>query len=626
LSRDGHIALGLTLLATAIYAFRLGVPSLRGDEAFTAVFTQWTLSEIVHALRTTEPHPPAYYVFIHIWTRAMGDHEFILRLPSLIGGILCVPLTYALGRAWKRPWAGLWASALVALNPFLIWHAQDARMYTFLTVSGLGSIWFAAQLASGRKTGANSLGYVLTTLLALTSHYYALFLLAAQNMAWVVGWLTRWYPRRRAKSWLGTQAALALLYLPWLAIASGFILGHNKDWIPSIDLLALGARLGLAFSMGTNVSTQLAIPGLFVYAILFLTGLVIASRRDIQTTSWPTLLIGAAFVLPIGLTFGISLWRPIFDERYLIYGLPLFLLLVGRGLAWIGEQRPGVPVILFCFLALFSLHSLYTYHYDPQRTKSPAWRAAMAYLKAHQQPDDVLILNYPDPAQEYYNRKMIEYVLLPASYPVDLAATETALQKLKQKHSRIWLLPVRASNWDAQGQVEAWLNRYTDRVAERFFPGLKVQLYHTPRRFRQTMVPTGAIWGDHIRLLGYRLSDETLTPGATLQVTLYWTALATMDTDYTVFVHLLGPEGILRGQEDSPPLDGTWPTSAWQPGELLVDRYEISVDPQAPLGVYMVRVGMYTWPSMAHLPVQTKADSSQRRNDLPLVEIQVARD
>jgi hypothetical protein len=86
--------------------------------------------------------------------------------------------------------------------------------------------------------------------------------------------------------------------------------------------------------------------------------------------------------------------------------------------------------------------------------------------------------------------------------------------------------------------------------------------------------PLDAALGDAIRLLGYdiTLDDRKLT----LDVTLYWQALAPMAEDYVVALQLVSPvagDTTLRWNYNSWPGRGNYPTSAWQPGEVIADRY-----------------------------------------------------
>ncbi len=109
--------------------------------------------------------------------------------------------------------------------------------------------------------------------------------------------------------------------------------------------------------------------------------------------------------------------------------------------------------------------------------------------------------------------------------------------------------------------------------------------------------------GDTIRLLGYDLDTQDVSAGGTLHLTLYWKALAEMETSYTVFNHLIDAENGIWGQKDGIPGGGTLPTSGWIAGEYVVDEFEIVVQADAPPGEYVLETGMYDLATMARLIV-----------------------
>jgi hypothetical protein len=115
--------------------------------------------------------------------------------------------------------------------------------------------------------------------------------------------------------------------------------------------------------------------------------------------------------------------------------------------------------------------------------------------------------------------------------------------------------------------------------------------------------PLQANLGDQVELLGYDLARAQAAPGETLRLTLYWRALAEMETGYTVFVHLLDGEEQIRGQRDNPPAGGAYPTTLWMSGEVVADEYEIAVDLDAPPGLYVIEVGMYNPADLGRIPV-----------------------
>jgi hypothetical protein len=113
-------------------------------------------------------------------------------------------------------------------------------------------------------------------------------------------------------------------------------------------------------------------------------------------------------------------------------------------------------------------------------------------------------------------------------------------------------------------------------------------------------------YGDRILLLSSDLSayeGQELPPGAPVELTILWQAAQAMEHDYTLFVQLLGPDGMLHGQIDVWPRDGTHPTSQWREGEPVEDHYLLYLDPDAPPGRYQVAVGWYLLETMQRLPV-----------------------
>ncbi len=96
-------------------------------------------------------------------------------------------------------------------------------------------------------------------------------------------------------------------------------------------------------------------------------------------------------------------------------------------------------------------------------------------------------------------------------------------------------------------------------------------------------------FGELARVIGYDLYSD---PRAT-RLVLYWHALASTQTSYTVFVHILDADGTRRAQRDQIPGAGAFPTTTWVKGEYLADAYDIAIPRDAPPGEYTIILGMY---------------------------------
>ncbi|MBX3080059.1 MAG: glycosyltransferase family 39 protein [Anaerolineae bacterium] len=99
--------------------------------------------------------------------------------------------------------------------------------------------------------------------------------------------------------------------------------------------------------------------------------------------------------------------------------------------------------------------------------------------------------------------------------------------------------------------------------------------------------------GNTIWLRGYEVTraDETH-----ITVTLAWQASQPPDRDYTVFIHVVGPDGTNFTQIDQQP---PRPTSQWIANEVSVVTYTLAI----PDGAYELRAGMYLQENGLRLPL-----------------------
>ncbi|HUS71044.1 MAG TPA: glycosyltransferase family 39 protein [Anaerolineae bacterium] len=109
-------------------------------------------------------------------------------------------------------------------------------------------------------------------------------------------------------------------------------------------------------------------------------------------------------------------------------------------------------------------------------------------------------------------------------------------------------------------------------------------------------------YSGQMKLLGFDLDGEVFRPGESIYVTLYWQGLTEMDMNYSVSLVLLTPNGDLIGQEDSYPGLGSYPTSQWNPGDVVADRCWMRVRPRAEAPtVGWVGLSVYHLPTMEYL-------------------------
>jgi len=114
-------------------------------------------------------------------------------------------------------------------------------------------------------------------------------------------------------------------------------------------------------------------------------------------------------------------------------------------------------------------------------------------------------------------------------------------------------------------------------------------------------------FGNTIALKSGVPMGRTGTNSDTLSLTLQWDSVKETDLDYTVFVHVIGPDGAPVAQQDRPPGNGFAPTHLWTPGLRVLDEYAITLPADLAPGQYEVRTGLYT--ADGRLPVSRNGEA-----------------
>src|ERR1700755_1838146 len=142
-SRAFWIVAGLTALAAALRFATLGVQSYHHDEGVTASrILRAGFGHAMHQVWAGESTPPVFYALAWVWTQLVGTGEFGLRSISAAAGVASVPVAYLIGVELRGRRAGLWAAALVAVNPMMLWYSQEARAYALVALFGALSVLY----------------------------------------------------------------------------------------------------------------------------------------------------------------------------------------------------------------------------------------------------------------------------------------------------------------------------------------------------------------------------------------------------------------------------------------------------------------------------------------------------
>jgi mannosyltransferase len=402
------LLLGVLLLALGVRLWGLDARGLWQDEIFTVAIASAdnSLAEVVSIplYNTTLPAPPLYFLLTHAFLY-LGDNDFLLRLPALLSGVLGVAATCAVGARLFGKREGLLGALLLAVAPLHLRYSQDARFYTLQVFLSLLSAYFVyrAVFSGDRKWFA---GFALCSILNVYNHLFGFFVLAAE-VVFVGGlWLTeavhglrgqerpgspeRVLTREKALAFVGSLTIIALAYTPmiphlWRGLSGTKGLGDVGGGAGLAPAVVMQALDSWGLGSGWRV-LMLLIP--------FATGIVASARRQRWqlwfTCCWMLVPFGVLLIVPAGHNF-----RP----RYVLFMLPLYLLLAARGLtatASFAGQRWGrartwsqavLLALLLAVIGAMTVPAVQAY-YDEDRVD---WRGVSALVAGEMSPGDVIV-------------------------------------------------------------------------------------------------------------------------------------------------------------------------------------------------------------------------------------------
>ena len=365
---------GLTALAAVLRFGTLGLQAYHHDEIVTASrILRDGFWHAMDAVGFSESAPPLYYAVAWVWTQLTGTGEFGLRSFSALAGVATVPVSYLIGAELRSRRAGLAAAALVAVNPMLLWYSQEARAYAlFSLLTAISFLYFARALRRGRRRDFT--GWGIASALALATHYFAFFPIAAE---------AAWLLRRRGRAslrglWI---VALAGALLAPLAIHQMSI-GH-AEWIGNYPLIHRLWEAAVTFAIGETgdiiarpVHPLLAVVPLALIAAALALLYARGDGRERRAAGVPLAIAAAAVAIPILLALA-SPGKDYVLARNLLPALVPLLVAVGVAVTARGARRSGAAIgtALFAYSLGFCVWASFS-----PALQRPGWDAVAAKL------------------------------------------------------------------------------------------------------------------------------------------------------------------------------------------------------------------------------------------------------
>jgi 4-amino-4-deoxy-L-arabinose transferase-like glycosyltransferase len=591
------LALGAAAIGAFVPQF-LFISSSVSNDSLIAFLAALTLLILLKMVNDKKGRQPGHLSFAHL---SLG---FTLGLAALtkLSGLALLGLS-GLVLAWiawrQRSWRYLLASGLVvgglAIGIAGWWYARNVRLYGDLT--GLNAMFqvvgrrddFGASVSAlwGEFAGVRASFWGLFgwfSLLLPQGVYRALDALSALSVVGLVAWLFR---QRRPGERAGRRVALnlGLLFLWTVMVIASLVRwtwltpgSQGRLLFPALPAIALALAIGWSAWLPSRWGNWRDAAPLAVA-----TGLLALSAAI------PWWIIAPAYARP-----------PIVDAGALPPDLPRLEVTFGETIQLHGCQLapsrllPGEMLQVTCYWQALKpvTENYFFYHHLLGRGIEPVGKED-GYPGSGRFPTTLWPVGQVVAAAEWVR----------VGQEIAVPAAGRLLVGVYDPDTGEHLQPT-----DPQGQPLGLI-----------FAG-RVKIAAPESRAIEIPNPVRYHVGDVAALVGYTVEPETVSPGGTLRVALYWQATATLPEDYTVFVHLLDGSDALRGQGDGPPVGGDYPTTLWEPGEIVADEHAVSVHADAPPGRYRLAVGFYRPPDGARLPVWDAAGAPQAgdRAILPL--------
>lgn len=388
--RDGGWLLGAILGLGAILRFyHLGAQSLWLDEALTAFYVDRPISELLETTLWTA-NPPAFYLVEWMTVQLADDSELWLRFPSAVFSTASIVVAYLLATTLLGRGAALLTAFFVAISPFEINYAQEARSYALLyLVVALSYLFFFRYLREGDR--GSLLLWVLASSSLVYVHYLGPLAVVAQNVLLVCDA----QGRRRWKEWLGAQVIVVLAVLPLVRYLTYQTADQAETlWIPAFDdplyLLAKTVAMVTGLLIFERNSIELVALGLGL--VLPFVASTPGGRPRLRVRREALTLL-AMVLLPFLLLVAHNMARyPLLTPATIRYighvGLPLWMLLA-LGLQLRG--RAVRAVLVAAFAATLAFNHLVPYYQRHAKLNGKDWRGLVVRLCDQASSEDVVV-------------------------------------------------------------------------------------------------------------------------------------------------------------------------------------------------------------------------------------------
>lgn len=664
------LVLACTLFVFGKTVFDLDAKTLWWDESLSLQRSEqgWSdlllgklvLKDGVSERTTWDQHPFGFYALLGVLIRLAGDSILVLRIVSVCAATLLVPVVWGFGGYLER--TGLapertreWAAILVALNPLILWYGQEARPYTLWMLLSLLSLWTLAEWTATWKWerrrfthgGRWAAAWVLVTLAALATHFYALLLVPVQAVLIFVGLL-------RIDRKLAVEA-LAFMGVLTVAVAVAVFQmitgqpGAGSNYAPiGLHRILLEAIHG--FGTGISVPVAWTIPVDVALLAAAITGAwtMCSTEENRARHGW---LLSAAVLAPVLLLYVASLIQPNYMAvRHHAQLVGPYLLLAAAGLAAWPRRLPLAAVAVAVLVVAGTGLGSWRYYREPIYGKAPDYALVGSILEDGLREGDIVLFKGPNswrlfrrffPMDEIETARdgdvSIQWRAVPPLQVQGMGwATPVGdrLRDIMKGYERVWLVEDRTLPYeDPEHEVLSWMRAEMHTQGEWGFyhPNSSLTLFlflpEDPNPV-VTLPPDGvavnAVFNGELRLRHIQIEPRLWADGQ-VPLTLYWEYLQVPDRPWRFIVWL--EEHTMDGRWLKLPhseMQGTFSLDPSQAGMVELAYSHVEAPPEIAEGSsFRLQVLLYDTETLDKTPV-TEAGPWDTKPDEPALMIPIA--
>lgn len=593
--------LAIIFVAYALQTSTLTLQSMWFDEVMALEYTQGSFAETVRTIVQPYHNGPLFYLLLFWWRHLAGSSDFAVRFLSVFCAVLSIPLLFQWVNKLLSRRAGVAAAWLFAFSPFVLWFAQEAKMYALHMLAAVASS--LALLEAFRKgRWWRWLIYASLTSATLYSHFFGACLVAAQGMAaLLLGW-RRW---KRLLSYLATMSLLALLHLPLLRYAVQTLKGYQpRDiWRGFVPLHRMFPD-AVGYYFYNLPLDWMPWPILFFPVVLVCgSGLLLIfylfrfRRRDASLVLWH------AFA-PVLIYYLISFRVPVYWAKYLSAVLPAFFALVAWGMERLARLWRPMGLLILA-LGMLMTKSTVRFLTDPV-VQRDNWRFAADYVDTHEGTNDSVLLfaHYTRFAFQRYYRGTSDV----EGFGGDPQNPWPVYQEQAEQYDRLWLILSHDQAMAPGHKLHEVAAAAFPVITEQFPSAGRIRIIGYQLRYDYPALPGWATpldvrFGNGLRLVGYWVDAKALPaaerishpPSNWLHVTLYWQREPQADAlPFRPLVRLVdGSLNVWGGNmERRPDVFDRYPPTGWPPDSVIETHFDLNLNPVTPPGTYALEVSL----------------------------------